>query len=137
MKLVSMVGALVVAAQQAAPTASAPVPPGFEIPKDMRTYYVALYVKGPKFMADDSPERTALTKEHLRYLRRMIEARRYMLAGPLLDDGTTEGIAIISAPNAAEAKRVAEGDPAVVAGHMAIELHPAMLPSLATLVVTY
>jgi len=29
------------------------------------------------------------------------------------------------------------GDPAIAAGHMAIELHPAMLPSMATLVVKY
>jgi uncharacterized protein YciI len=125
------------AAQQASPARPPSVPPGFEIPKGMTTYYVAFYVKGPKFMAAESPERTALTKEHLKYVRRMIEAHRYLLAGPLLDGGSTEGIAIIAAPDIAEAKRVAERDPAIAAGHMAIELHPAMLPSLATLVITY
>lgn len=37
----------------------------------------------------------------------------------------------------AEAKRIAEGDPTIAAGHMAIELHPAMLPSLAPVMVKY
>ena len=67
----------------------------------------------------------------------MIEEHRYLVAGPLLDGGDKQGLAIIAAPNVEEAKRLAEGDPAIAAGHMAIELHPAMLPSMATLVVTY
>ena len=142
MKVVSLLGAvflaapLTLAAQQAA--AGAPsAPPGFEIPKDMTTYYVALYVKGPSYLATDSPEHTALTQRHLKYIRRMIEERKYMFAGPLLDGGDKQGLAVISAPNAEEAKRIAEGDPAIAAGHMAIELHPAMLPSMASLVVRY
>jgi uncharacterized protein YciI len=115
---------LTLAAQQSAsgttPTATPSAPPGFEIPK-----------------ATESPEHTALAQRHLRYIRRMIEEHKYLIAGPLLDAGTTQGLAIISAPNAGEAKRIAEGDPAIAAGHMAIELHPAMLPSMASLVVKY
>ena len=128
---------MALAAQQPSAAATPSAPPGFEIPKDMTTYYVAFYVKGPKHMAAESPERTALTQRHLRYIRRMIEEHKYTIAGPLLDGGDTQGLAIIAAPNAAEAKRIAEGDPAIVAGHMAIQLHPAMLPSMASLVVKY
>ena len=140
MKLSSLMGALLVAtpvavfAQQQQPPAA---PPGFEIPKEMTTYYVALYVRGAKFMAAVSPEHTALTQRHLQYIRRMIEEHKYVFAGPLLDGGEKQGLAIVAAPSEAEARKIAEGDPAIVAGHMAIELHPAMLPSLASLVVTY
>jgi uncharacterized protein YciI len=140
MKLAALVSALVVsapiavAAQQASPASA---PPGFEIPKDMTTYYVALYVRGPKFMEPDSPEHQALTKRHLSYIRKMIEQKKYVVAGPLLDGGAKQGLAIIAAPSAEEAKRIAEGDPTIAAGHMAIELHPAMLPSLASVVVKY
>lgn len=109
---------MTLAAQQAAPATTPSAPPGFEIPKDMTTYYVALYVKGPKHMATGSPEHTALTQRHLEYIRRMIEEHKYTIAGPLLDGGDTQGLAIISAPNADEAKRLAEGDPAIAAGHM-------------------
>ena len=143
MKIVSLIGALVVAApltlaaQQSAAAPMPSAPPGFEIPKDMTPYYVALYVKGPKYTAAQSPEQLALMQQHLKYIRRMIEERKYMIAGPLLDGGDTQGLALISAPNAEEAKRIAEGDPAIAAGHLGVELHPAMLPSLATLVVKY
>ena len=128
---------MALAAQQSAAAATPPVPPGFEIPKDMTTYYVALYVKGPKHLPAESPEHTALTQRHLRYIRQMIEAHKYMIAGPLLDGGDTQGLDIIAAPNGTEARRIAEGDPAIAAGHMAIELHPAMLPSMTSLVVKY
>jgi len=140
MKLVTLLGVatiampVAVAAQQAVPASA---PPGFEVPKDMSTYYVALYVRGPKFMEADSPEHQALTKRHLSYIRKMIEQKKYVFAGPLLDGGDKQGLAIVAAPSAEEAKRIAEGDPTIAAGHMAIELHPAMLPSLASVVVKY
>jgi uncharacterized protein YciI len=125
-------------AQQGTPAPTTlPAPPGFEIPKDMTTYYVALYVRGPRFMANDSPEHQALTRRHLSYIRRMIEEKKYVIAGPLLDEGDKQGLAIVSAASAEEAKRIAESDPAISAGHMAIELHPAMLPSLKSVSVKY
>lgn len=141
MKLIPLVAVLtplvVPAALAAQQTAAPAMPPGYETPKNMTTYYVALYARGPKFMANDSPEHQELTKRHLSYIRRMIEEKKYMVAGPLVDNGPHLGIAIISAPNAEEAKRIARGDPAIAAGHMAVEMRAAMLPSLSSLVVTY
>jgi len=147
MKFASLVGTLVLAAplalgaQQASPPnaapAAAPVPPGFEIPKDMAPYYLAIYVKGPKHVAAQSAESTALTRDHLKYIRRMIEEKKYMFAGPLLDGGDKQGIAVVAAANEQEARRIVSGDPAIAAGHMAVEMHPAMLPSMASLVVKY
>ena len=127
------------AAQQSAPSASTPVaPPGYEIPKNMTTYFIALYVRGPKFIASQTPEREELSKRHLAFIRRMVERKTYLLAGPFIDDqGPQLGIGIIAAPNEAEARRIAAEDPAIGAGHMAVELRAAMLPSLASLVVTY
>ena len=112
-------------------------PPGFEIPKDMQAYYLAIYVKGPKHSAAQTPETVELMKSHLKYIRRMIEEKKYMFAGPLLDGGDRQGVAIVSAATAEDARRIAAGDPAIAAGHMAVELHPAMLPSLSSLVVKY
>lgn len=143
MKVVSLLGALFVVApvmlgaQQASSGSAPAMPPGFEVPKDMTTYYVAIYVKGPKYMTAETPEHLELTKRHLSYIRQMIEQRKYMFAGPMLDGGDKQGLAVVAAASAAEAKRITEGDPAIAAGHMAIEMHPAMLPSLSTLVVKY
>ena len=145
MKVISLIGALIVAAplalgaQQAAakPNAAPAMPPGFEIPKDMQTYYLAIYVKGPKALTAQSAEHTAITQNHLRYIRRMIEEKKYMFAGPMLDGGPTQGIAVVAAASAEEARRITNGDPAIAAGHMTVEMHPAMLPSFASLVVKY
>ena len=143
MKGPSLFGILMLAApavlgaqQPPAPNATPAVPSGFEIPKDMTTYYVAIYVKGPKPLGE-SAEHTALTREHLKYIRRMIEEKKYMSAGPLLDGGDKQGIAVVAAASEEAARRIAESDPAIAAGHMAVEMHPAMLPSLASLVVKY
>ena len=144
MKVRSLFGALLLAApavlgaqQASAPNAAPAMPPGFEIPKDMTAYYVAIYVRGPKHLATESAEYTAITRDHLKYIRRMIEEKKYMFAGPLLDGGDKQGIAVVAAASEQAARRIAEGDPAIAAGHMAVEMHPAMLPSLASLVVTY
>ena len=57
MKLVSMIATLVLAAPLALGAqeskATAPpmtAPPGFEIPKDMTPYFLAIYVAGPKYL---------------------------------------------------------------------------------------
>ena len=141
MKFISLVGVLLatpltLSAQQQKASTPMTAPPGFEIPKDMTPYFLALYVRGPKHLAE-SPEQIAIAKEHLKFVRQMIEQKKYLLAGPLLDNGEVLGIAMVAAANEDEAKRITAGDPAVVAGHMAARLHPAMLPSLSSLVVKY
>jgi uncharacterized protein len=60
-----------------------------------------------------------------------------MFAGPFLDGGEWQGMAIVAASNAQEARKIADGDPAVIAGHMAVELRPVLLPSLSAVVVKY
>ena len=143
MKLTPLIGALLVAAplalgaQQAKPTAQPmTAPPGFEIPKDMTPYFLAIYVAGPKHL-EQSPEQVELTKQHLKFIRRMIEQKKYMFAGPLTDTGDMLGVAVVAAASLDEARRITNGDPAIAAGHMSAQLHSAMLPSFASLVIRY
>ena len=144
MKLMSFVSALIVAAplalaaQQTSPKpGQAALPPGFEVPQEMTPYFLAIYVKGPKHSAAQTPESMELTKSHLKYIRRMIEEKKYMFAGPFIENGDNQGMAIVAAATAEEARRIADGDPAIASGHMAIRLQPVMLPSLSSLVVKY
>ena len=140
---VSLVGALVVAAplslaaQQAPAPAHPTAPPGYEIPQDMQPYFLAMYVKGPKHLKAQTPEHAEVSKAHLRCIRRMIEEKKYMFAGPFIEDGDNQGMAVVAAATAQEAKRIADGDPAISSGHMAVRLQPVMLPSLSSLVVKY
>ena len=144
MKLTTFLGALVLAAplslaaQQATPKpGQAAMPPGFEVPQEMTQYYLAIYVKGPKHSAAQTPESMELTKSHLKFIRRMIEEKQYLFAGPFVENGDNQGMAIVAATTGQEARRISDGDPAVAAGHMAVRLQPVMLPSLASLVVKY
>ncbi len=118
------------AAEQAKPA------PMKDVPKDMRTYQVALLVAGPKF-ARDSPEHAVLLPKHLAFIRRMISEKKLRLAGPFADDGKYLGIAVVAASSAEEAKAWMDQDPAVQAGFFDHEIHPAMLPSLDTLHIRY
>ena len=136
--IASVAAPLSVEAQQASSAAGAPaMPPGFEIPKDMTPYFLAIYVKGPNHRKPQSPEQMEIAKSHLRYVRRMIEEKKYMFAGPFVENGDNQGIAIVAAPTAQDAQRIAGGDPAIASGHMAVRLQPVMLPSLSSLVVKY
>lgn len=112
-------------------------PPMKDVPKDMRTYYVAFLVAGPKFLPGDTPEHAALIPKHLAFIRKMISEKKLRLAGPFADDGKIIGICIVAASSAEEAKAWMDQDPAVQAGFFDHEIHPAMLPSLDTLRIRY
>jgi len=107
-----------------------------DVPKDMRTYYVAFLVAGPKF-APGSPEHATLMPKHLAFIRRMISEKKLLLAGPFTDEGTLFGMAVVAAPSLDAAKAWMEEDPAVQAGFFDHQIHPAMLPSLETLRIRY
>jgi uncharacterized protein len=119
-------------------TGSPPAAPQYEIPKEMSPYFVAILVRGPNWTPRaDTPEQLDLTRRHLAYFRTMAEQRKLLVFGPLLDGGVRQGMSIVAAANIEEARRIVGDDPAVVAGRLAFEMHPVMLPSLATLQVRY
>ena len=118
-------------AQQSPPTAG----PALDIPKNLTQYFVVLLVRTPG--RSESPLPPDLLRRHLAYIRAMIEQKHYVLAGPFLDNDRMAGMAIIAAPTLEEAQRIATGDPTVMEGHFAVEVHPVSLPSLAGVTVVY
>jgi uncharacterized protein YciI len=116
---------------------SAP-PPGLAIPKNMARYQVVFLVPGARFSAPmDSAAAFALTAKHLEFIKQMLETRVFLLAGPFLDGGRIQGMAVVVAATPEEARRIVAADPEVSSGRLAIEAHPAMLPSLDAVKVTY
>jgi uncharacterized protein YciI len=83
----------------------------------------------PTFVRDATPEEMAIMGAHFEYLKGLSERGKLLLAGPCLDDGGF-GIGIFKTTDADEARSFAEGDPAVKAGLMRHELHPARLSFL-------
>jgi uncharacterized protein YciI len=56
----------------------------------------------------------------------MAESGKMLLAGPFGDSGDLRGMCVYRVDSEAEARSLAEGDPAVQAGRLAVEVHPWM-----------
>jgi uncharacterized protein YciI len=93
---------------------------GFE----MTTYQVAFLRKGPKWTPGESPELQKLQEAHMAHIREMGESGKLLVAGPFADGGDLRGMFIFRLDTLEEARALAEQDPAVKAGRLALEWHP-------------
>lgn len=107
------------------------------IPRDLEAYFIALLLKGERWNDTQGAEMADLAPRHLAFIREQVEAGRYLLAGPITDDGPLVGISIIAAKTAAEALAIAGADPGVQSGRLRVEVHSAFLPSLKELRISY
>jgi uncharacterized protein YndB with AHSA1/START domain/uncharacterized protein YciI len=112
--------------KKSASAASPPASPD-ATPK-MKQYFVAFLFAGPN-RNQSATEVEKLQNEHLAYIRMNVERRNYALAGPFDDDGRIRGMIIVAANSAEAANGIVAQDPAVLAGRLAIEIHPAWLPT--------
>jgi uncharacterized protein YciI len=106
-----------------------------DIPRNLEPYFVALLYKGERW--NDPEDASDLMPRQLAFLRMQVEAGRYLLTGPITDDGSLVAVAILAAPSADEALAIASQDPGVEAGRLRVEIHSAVLPSLKDLKITY
>lgn len=106
-----------------------------DIPRNVEPYFIAFLLKGERW--NDTQGAGDLVPRQLAFIREQVEAGRYVLAGPITDDGPVVGISIIAAGTAAEALAIAGADPGVQAGRLRVEVHPAFLPSLKELKINY
>ncbi len=103
------------------PTATPVVGPGdFE----MTTYYVGFLYRVPNTTPEASAESEALQKAHLANILRLFEEGKLLVAGPFTDGGDLRGLYVFRVGSMAEAKALAETDPAVKAGRLRLEFHP-------------
>jgi uncharacterized protein YciI len=110
-------------------------PQGANVPKNMRPYFLCLLEKGEKW----TPVQFAdpAMQEHLAYIREQVEAGKFAVVGPALDEGRIAGMAIINATSIEEAKKIAEGDKMVHSGRLVAEIHPVMLVDLSAVRMEY
>jgi uncharacterized protein YciI len=106
-----------------------------DVPRNLKPYFLCLLKKGQRWNMTESNE--DLMQQYLAYLRKEIEARHFIFAGPVTDDGDIVATAIIEAPTAEEAQAFANANPGVQSGHFVVELHPCFLPSLDGVQVQY
>jgi len=101
-----------------------------DVPKNLKPYFLGLLRRGPRWNEIDGPEAAELLPRHLAYLREQSEAARYMAAGPVLDEGEFAGVLLIATETLEAAVALAENDPGVRAGRLAVDVHPVLLPAL-------
>jgi len=97
-------------------------------PLKLTPVYLAFLTKGPKWSAADTPENEKLQKAHLANIERLAGMRKLVIAGPFGDNGDRRGIFVFRVGSLEEAQSLCATDPAVKAGHLAVELHQWMVP---------
>jgi len=97
-------------------------------PIKMTTAYLGLLTRGAKWTPEKTPATEALQQAHMANINRLAETKKLVVAGPFGDNGTLRGIFVFKVATLEEAKELAETDPAVKAGRLAIEMHPWLVP---------
>ncbi len=89
----------------------------------MKQYFMCFLKVGPR---RDQDEATAaqIQEAHLAHLAALGGQRKICLAGPFADDSGIQGVVIYSTPTYEEAVKLANQDPAVLAGRLVVEMHP-------------
>jgi uncharacterized protein YciI len=84
---------------------------------------MVLLKRGPRATPADW-ETSDLRKEHVAYVRSLIASDKAMIAGRIMDDADLRGVVIFRTKSADEARAWIMGDPAIIAGHYEVEMHP-------------
>jgi uncharacterized protein YciI len=93
---------------------------------EMKMYYLTLLSRGPKWTPEQTPDTERIQGEHMKHIQKMAGDGKLVAAGPITDGGQLRGIFIFGVSSIEEAKALAESDPAVKAGRLAVEVHPWM-----------
>ena len=94
----------------------------------MTTVYLAFLTRGGKWTPEKTPQTEAIQKAHMDNINRLAETKKLVVAGPFGDNGTLRGIFVFKVGSLAEAQALAETDPAVQAGRLALDIHPWLIP---------
>lgn len=109
---------LAVSIGAAAQEAAAPAP-------KLVKYYMGFLKKGPKWTAQPPADGKQIQAGHMAHLKKMADAGYLVVAGPFGGDAEIRGILVFRGTTAMEEmKMLAEKDPAVEAGRLAVEIHP-------------
>ena len=89
----------------------------------LATFYMVLLHRGPQWTAEQTPELAKLQEQHQAHIFALLDSGQAVAAGPLADDGEIRGVEILAVGSADDAKKLADADPAVKAGHLTVEVH--------------
>lgn len=89
----------------------------------MTTFYLCLLV-APANPVKPPADVAQLQLDHLANLKQIMGSGKGVIAGPIADEGRLRGILVLRVASVEEARAIADADPAVKAGQLAVEIHP-------------
>lgn len=89
----------------------------------MKPFCLKLFAPRPTFHLDITPEEMQVMQTHAMYWRGLLEKGVAVAFGPVVEPGTSWGVALMYAEDQAAADAIAAEDPASKAG-MRIEVYP-------------
>ncbi len=92
------------------------------------TAYLAFLMRGDKWTPEKTPATEAIQKAHIDNINRLAAMKKLVVAGPFGDDGTLRGIFVFKVNTLEEAQELANTDPAVKAGRLALKIRPWEVP---------
>lgn len=97
-------------------------------PMKLTPMYLCFLVRGDKWTPETTPLTEEIQKGHMANIGRLAETKKLIAAGPFGDNGRLRGIFVFRVGSLAEAKELTASDPAVIAGRLAMEIHPWLVP---------
>lgn len=93
----------------------------------MRTYYLAILRRGPRWTAERTEESARVGQAHMAHIEKMAKSGALLIAGPFehgpeVGAGVPAGIFLFDVAGRAEAVKLAESDPGVQAGRFTVEV---------------
>ena len=95
--------------------------------KFTKAYFVFL-TRGAKWTPERTAESAEIQKAHLANINRLVDMKKLVVAGPFGDNGTLRGIFVFKVASLEEAKQLADTDPAVQSGRLALNVRPWLVP---------
>jgi uncharacterized protein YciI len=126
MKKLALSALVALALGAAAFLAHAQAPAASSQPKEaaqpMKTWLIRIVPPRPHFDQDATPAEEALMEQHLAYWKDLSDKGLWLFGGPVLDPRGVYGILAVRAATEDEARALGNGDPAVKAGVIKIEV---------------
>ena len=91
------------------------------------TFFLKLIPPRPTFAMDMSDDERALMRQHVAYTEEHFKAGKVLIYGPVLDPNGATGMAVLDVADEAEARRLLDNDPSVMAKLNTYELWPMMV----------
>ena len=97
-------------------------------PMKLTQTFLAFLTRGEKWTPEKTPATEEIQKGHMANINKLAEMKKLVAAGPFGDNGRLRGIFVFRVASLEEAKALTATDPAVIAGRLAMQIHPWMVP---------